>query len=81
MTPQQLIDLPGYGNAKRELIKQGQWHVCADDSERIEWIGRNVSAVKIDNNGKWLFDLDYFPNYDVDVLRDDIDEQASTQPL
>ena len=77
MTPQELIDMPGYGSAKRELIKQGQWQVCVDDTERIEWIGRNVSAVRIDHNGKWLFDLDHFPYYDVDFLRGDIDKQSS----
>lgn len=25
MTPQQLLDIPGAGNAKKELIKQGKW--------------------------------------------------------
>jgi uncharacterized protein (UPF0335 family) len=77
MTPQQLIDLPGYGSAKRELIKQGQWRICVDDTERIEWIGRNVGAIQIDGNGKWIFDLAQFSGYDVNLLRKDINEQAS----
>lgn len=25
MTPQQLIDLPGYGSAKKQLLKEGRW--------------------------------------------------------
>ena len=68
MTPQQLIDLPGYGNAKRELIKQGQWQATMTDTERIEWIEQNC----------WSVDAidDYIPVIDF-FFRADLDEYAT----
>jgi hypothetical protein len=34
MTPQQLIDMPGYGKAEQELKKQGNWDEYAGLAER-----------------------------------------------
>ena len=34
MTPQELIDLPGYGSAKKQLRKQGNWQ--PDSRDKLE---------------------------------------------
>lgn len=44
MTPQQLIDLPGYGAAEKQLRKEGRWELTAfyhldnalDDLDQLE---------------------------------------------
>lgn len=40
MTPQQLIDLPGYGKAQEHLIKQGQWN---DPKLKHQEMARKIS--------------------------------------
>jgi hypothetical protein len=77
MTPQQLIDLPGYGSAKLELIKQGQWQVCVDDAERIEWLAMSVDKMETDDIGGWHFDTEFPPGYDGEWFRSDIDIASS----
>ena len=31
MTPQQLIDLPGYGSAEKQLRKEGRWRLTPQE--------------------------------------------------
>jgi hypothetical protein len=77
MTPQELIDMPGYGSAKRELIKQGQWHVCVDDTERIEWIAACAGMIKRGRvHGFWIVDCETDEEFDPEHLRDAIDTAA-----
>jgi hypothetical protein len=70
MTPQELIDLPGYGSAKRELIKQGQWQATMTDTERIEWIEDNCRG--IETRGNYIPVLGEF-------FRADLDEYATAR--
>jgi len=77
MTPQQLIDLPGYGSAKRELIKQGQWQATMTDTERIEWLAFNVATMHRNYDvDAWTFEI-ASADYDPDHMRDDIDARAA----
>lgn len=50
MTPQQLIDLPGYGNASKHVKAMGYWRETLNDTERIEWLdGHVVSVIHVEN--------------------------------
>jgi len=35
LTPQQLIDLPGYGRAEKQLRKEGRWELTADEKRSV----------------------------------------------
>ena len=79
LTPQQLIDLPGYGAAEKTLRKEGRWNVTATDTERIEWMAANVSKmVRDDGNALWTFTIDG-EGYDAEHLRFDIDDAATQE--
>lgn len=36
MTPQELIDMPGYGSAEKELRRQGRWMYT--DKEKLQMV-------------------------------------------
>lgn len=77
LTPQQLLDLPGYGNAMSELRQDGRWRNVMTDTERIEWLAVNVSSMRrSDDVSDWSFTImtDY---YDPDFFRQDIDAAAN----
>ena len=79
LTPQQLIDLPGYGAAEKTLRKEGRWDVTSTDTERIEWMAANVSKmVRDDGDALWTFTIDG-EGYDPEHLRDDIDYAATQE--
>lgn len=49
MTPQEIMDLRGYGSAENQLRKAGMWRVCINDTERIDWMeSKSVTVMSID---------------------------------
>lgn len=77
MTPQQLIDLPGYGSANKVVKTMGCWHVTMDDTERIEWLAENAETViRLDHMESWKITVNS-ADYDPEFLRDDIDNYAT----
>lgn len=77
MTPQQLIDLKGYGSAEKVLKAQGQWHTTLTDTERIEWLAENAETMtRLDHMQSWKITVNN-ENYDPDFLRQDIDDYAT----
>lgn len=81
MTPQELIDLPGYGKAKQELVAEGRWLNTATDQERIEWLAENVSVMsRRYDMQKWSLHVDP-KDFDPDMLREDIDTAATQQQM
>lgn len=79
MTPQELMDLPYAGMAEKELRLRGMWNVTATDTERLEWIAENVKHMVRHPDPivqSWHFDV-AIGYYDIDFLRDDIDDAAS----
>ena len=56
MTPQQLIDLRGYGSAEKVLRMAGLWRVCVTDTERIDWIENKNVTIKSENDSVTFFD-------------------------
>lgn len=79
MTPQELMDLPGYGKAKEELIADGRWLNTITDEDRIDWLAENVAVMsRRYDEQKW--DLHILTgDYDPDMLREDIDTAAAQQ--
>lgn len=77
LTPQQLLDLPGYGDAKRELQSSGRWRELMTDTDRIEWMAVNVSVMRRASDlSDWSFTIDP-DDYAVDFFRQDIDAAAN----
>jgi len=77
MTPQQLIDLKGYGSAVKVLKAQGQWRETMNDTERIEWLAENADhIVRFDHQQSWKI-IVKTDDYDPDFLRQDIDTYAT----
>lgn len=77
LTPQQLLDLPGYGAAKRELRSDGRWCELMTDTDRIEWLAVNVSVMRRSSDvSDWSFTIDP-DDYDADFFRQDIDAAAN----
>lgn len=77
MTPQELMNLPYAGMAEKELRRLCKWNVTATDTERLDWLAENVKHMARDSSRQyWHFDVDT-GDYDVDFLRDDIDDAAS----
>jgi hypothetical protein len=56
MTPQDLINLPGAGNAEKALRKAGKWNVTINDTERIEWLDGMIVSVKTVEENTTLLD-------------------------
>ena len=77
MTPQQLIDLPGYGQANKVVKAMGCWHVTMDDTERIEWIEEFGATVNMLFGGEVKVTPKSGELYD--VLRHAIDKAASIE--
>lgn len=77
MTLQELIDMPGYGSAKKELMAAGKWKHLLNDTDRIEWLAENVSIMKRDSEDcSWKFKTDYSDYCEAEYLREDIDNAA-----
>lgn len=77
LTPQELINLPGYGNAEKHLRGQGQWHVTATDAERIDFIATHVETMRrADRSQDWHFSI-HEQDYDPEMFRYDLDAVAS----
>lgn len=77
MTPQDLMNLPYAGMAKKELVYQGKWNHLLTDTDRIEWLADNVSHMTRDaNKSVWKFKTDYC-EYDPEFFREDIDLAAA----
>ena len=77
MTPQQLIDMRGAGNAGKWLRKNGKWRELMTDTERIEWIALYAEKVSRQSFGQ-IWDIEYTvdDDYDVDFFRQDVDSAA-----
>ena len=74
--PHDLINLPGYGNAEKELRKAGLWRELMTDSERIDWLAENVSKMtRSEEYQSWSFRINRY-DYDPEWFRHDIDEKA-----
>tara|TARA_R110000851_G_scaffold18062_1_gene56984 strand:+ start:202 stop:459 length:258 start_codon:yes stop_codon:yes gene_type:complete len=83
MTPQELIDLPGHGKAKEQLVKQGDW---PEDDETKEprymtirvygYEGLEVAA-KSHKDGKYEVSLygDFDKILDMHVIYDENEEE------
>lgn len=77
MTPQQLIDLPGYGQANKRVKAMGMWRETTTDTERIEWLAENAETItRLDHMQSWKITVNGH-DYDSEFLRDDIDEYAA----
>lgn len=77
--PQDLIDLPGYGSAQKELRKAGLWCVTDSDEERIAWIAENVTSMKrLEDSQTWKFKTNA-DDYDIEFFRQDVDIAAMAQ--
>ena len=77
MTPQYLIDLPGYGQANKVVKAMGCWNVTMDDTERIEWIEELGATVKMLDSGEFKVTPKSGELYE--VLRPAIDKAASIE--
>ena len=69
MTPHDLINLPGAGNAEKWLRANGMWHITMTDTERIEWMMDNAMHVELRGD-------EIIPVFG-DFFRDDLDKAAS----
>lgn len=79
MTPQQLMDMPYAGMAKKELIAQGMWNHTITDEERIDWLQDNCLSMKFDEYDEtWKIKTADFDCW-YGSMRDDIDNAASAQ--
>ena len=77
LTPQELIDMPGYGNAEKHLRAQGQWRATDTDAERIDFIATHVEKMRrADHSMDWHFSIEC-QDYDPDMFRYDLDAIAS----
>lgn len=77
MTPQELIDLPGYGQANKHLKAMGMWRVTIDDTERIDWIEEWSAKICPCHDGE-LFNIKPTGiEMCWDVLRPSIDKAAT----
>lgn len=56
MTPQELMDLPYAGMAESKLRDYGEWRVCINDIERMDWLEDKNVTVKTENDGFTFFD-------------------------
>jgi len=54
MTPQELIDLPGYGQAIKRVKAMGAWRETMSDTERIEWIEEYGATVRMLEEGDFM---------------------------
>jgi len=86
MTPHDLINLPGAGNAEKWLRDNSMWHITMTDTERIEWIANCADTVKRGRvHGFWIIDTETDEEFDPEHLRDAIDtsarSDAATGPL
>ena len=77
MTPQQLLDLPGAGEANKRVKAMGMWRETMTDSERIEWIEEYNATIKYDIHGYPIVKPTRGELWD--VLRPAIDEAARKQ--
>ncbi len=78
MTPQQLIDMRGAGNAEKWLRKNGKWRELMTDTERIEWIATYADRIKRSiHKQEWHIECSVDDDYDVDFFRQDVDSAAS----
>jgi len=79
MTPQELIDLPGYGQAVKRVKAIGAWHETMSDTERIEWLAENAEAIiRNDWSQSWKIVLNG-DDYDPEFFRNDIDKYATAR--
>jgi len=79
MTPQDLINLPGAGNAEKQLRSDGLWRVTINDTERINWLdGMNVSVKTVVKEETLI---DAIGDYWGGGIRGLIDDASMTQQL
>lgn len=77
LSPHDLINLPGAGNAEKALREAGLWRDVMTDTERINWLAENVSLMKRDTRKQsWFFETSA-EYYDPDFFREDIDNASA----
>lgn len=76
MTPQQLIDLNGYGQANKRLKAIGMWRVTINDTERIEWLEHHEVSVRHEKTDETVIDR-FIGDYHGGGLRLQIDQVTS----
>lgn len=54
--PHELINLRGYGSAEKALLKAGLWRDTVSDTERIDWLDRQIISVTNAEDDKCLID-------------------------
>lgn len=59
MTPQQLIDMPGYGDAEKQLRKEGRWRLTAQE----------IAFNKLNDALSSIQDVEYFVNEAMEATR------------
>ena len=78
MTPQQLIDLPGYGQANKRVKAMGMWRETMTDTERLDWI-EEYGATVIQDVGNETFTVTPTRGEFWDILRTSIDNAATKE--
>lgn len=78
MTPQQLQDLPGYGQANKIVKAMGMWRATMTDTERIDFLEGSVSVMSICEDGE-TYSFKYGGSEYLDVLRKQIDIAATNE--